>query len=161
VPQMDKTAIGHKISSMRKERGLTQKALAEKLHVSDKTVSKWETGTHFPDIAMIEDLAAALEISAVELLCLENASSEEMIAEMAWISAEEKNAIVREIKTRGWITVIIGLILLGSMIYTSSILAQHGLYGLPQSCTSGMSGFIGILISNGLVSIYKGKKLMK
>jgi transcriptional regulator with XRE-family HTH domain len=41
---MDKKEIGHKISTTRKRLGITQKELAEKLHVSDKTVSKWETG---------------------------------------------------------------------------------------------------------------------
>ena len=76
---MDKKMIGRKISTIRKERGLTQKALAEKLHVSDKSVSKWETGIHFPDIAIMEELAAVLEISVSELLGLENVSSEEMI----------------------------------------------------------------------------------
>lgn len=158
---MDKKEIGSKISAMRKERGLTQKVLAEKLHVSDKTVSKWETGTHFPDIAIMEDLAAALGISVVELLGLEKASSEEMITEIASISIEEKNAIAKEIKNRGWLTVICGLVILGGMIYTSSVLADNGLFGLPQSCTGGMSGFIGLIISNGIVSIEKGKKLMK
>lgn len=158
---MDKKEIGSKISAMRKERGLTQKVLAEKLHVSDKTVSKWETGTHFPDIAIMEDLAAALGISVVELLGLEKASSEEMITEIASISIEEKNAIAKEIKNRGWLTVICGLVILGGMIYTSNVLADNGLFGLPQSCTGGMSGFIGLIISNGIVSIEKGKKLMK
>lgn len=41
---MDKKEIGYKISTTRKRLGITQKELAEKLHVSDKTVSKWETG---------------------------------------------------------------------------------------------------------------------
>lgn len=158
---MDKKEIGSKISATRKERGLTQRVLAEKLHVSDKTVSKWETGTHFPDIAIMEDLAAALEISVVELLGLENASSEEMITEIASISTEEKNSIVREIINRGWLSVIIGLVLLGGMIYTSKVLADHGLFGLPQIFTMGMSGFIGLIIANGAVSIWKGKKLIK
>lgn len=158
---MDKKEIGSKISAIRKERGWTQKGLAEKLHVSDKTVSKWETGTHFPDIAILEDLAAALEISVVELLGLENASSEEMITEVALISIEEKKSIVKEIRNRGWLTVIIGLVLLGGMIYTSKVLADNGLFGLPQAFTAGMSGFVGLIISNGVVSIVKGKKLIR
>ena len=41
---MDKKEIGRKISATRKELGMTQKDLAEKLHVTDKSVSKWETG---------------------------------------------------------------------------------------------------------------------
>ena len=60
---MDKKEIGRKISATRKELGMTQKDLAEKLHVTDKSVSKWETGAHFPDIAIMENLAAALRIS--------------------------------------------------------------------------------------------------
>ena len=158
---MDKKMIGRKISTIRKERGLTQKALAEKLHVSDKSVSKWETGIHFPDIAIMEELAAVLEISVSELLGLENVSSEEMINKIALISTEEKNMIVKEIRERGWLTVIIGMMLLAGSIYTSEVLAYNGLFGLPQVCTSGMSGFIGIIIANGIVSIYKGKKLLK
>ena len=108
---MDKKEIGSKISAIRKERGLTQKELAEKIHVSDKSVSKWETGMHVPDIAIMEDLAIALGVSVVELLGLENVSSEEMISEIAIISTEEKKLIVKEIRERGWLTVIIGLIL--------------------------------------------------
>ena len=158
---MDKKMIGRKISTIRKERGLTQKALAEKLHVSDKSVSKWETGIHFPDIAIMEELAAVLEISVSELLGLENVSSEEMINKIALISTEEKNMIVKEIRERGWLTVIIGMMLLAGSIYTSEVLAYNGLFGLPQVCTSGMSGFIGIIIANGIVSIYKGKKLLR
>ena len=158
---MDKKEMGNKIAAIRKERGLTQKELAEKLHVSDKTVSKWETGTHFPDIAIMEDLAAALGISVITLLGFENVSSEEIIAEMTLISAEEKRSIVREIRNRGWLTVVIGPIILVGMIYTSKVLADNGLFGLPQTCTIGMSGFLGIMISNGIFSIYKGKKLLK
>lgn len=158
---MDKKEIGRKISATRKELGMTQKDLAEKLHVTDKSVSKWETGAHFPDIAIMENLAAALRISVVELLGLEYASSEEMIAEMALISMEEKKSIVKEIINRGWLSVIIGLMILTGIIYTSKVLADNGLFGLPQMFTTGMSGFIGVLISNGIVSIYKGRKLLK
>ena len=158
---MDKKEIGRKISALRKEKEMTQKELAEKLHVSDKTVSKWETGIHFPDITIMEDLAMVLGVGVVELLGLENVSSEKMINEIALISAEEKRLIVQEIRERGWLTVIIGIMLLGGAIYTSGVLAYNGLFGLPQVCTSGMSGFIGIIIANGIVSIYKGKKLLK
>lgn len=158
---MDKKEIGNKISARRKEQGMTQKDLAEKLHVTDKSVSKWETGTHYPDIAIMEDLAAALGISVVELLGLENSSSEEVVAELTSISIEEKKVIIKEIRNRGWLTVTIGLLLLSGMFYTSKVLAAHGLFGLPQVCTAGMSGFLGIIIANGFVSIAKGKKLLR
>ena len=158
---MDKKEIGRKISAARKALGMTQKDLAEKLHVTDKSVSKWETGTHFPDIAILENLAAALRISVVELLGLEHASSEEMIAEMALISMEEKRSIVKEIINRGWISVISGLMTLTGLIYMSKVLADNGFFGLSQALATGMSGFIGVLIANGIVSIYKGRKQLK
>ena len=52
----------------RKDLGLTQEQLAEKLHVSTAAVSKWELGKSLPDIAKIEDIAAALEVSVLEVL---------------------------------------------------------------------------------------------
>ena len=47
--------------------GLTQQQLAEQLHVTNKAVSRWETGNAYPDIALLDDLAAALSVSVEEL----------------------------------------------------------------------------------------------
>ena len=47
---------------------MTQKELADKINVSDKTISKWETGKCLPDIGIIEELAKALSVSVAELL---------------------------------------------------------------------------------------------
>ena len=65
---MDAGTMGTFIASIRKERGMTQAELAAKLYVSDKTVSKWERGAGFPDIKTLEPLAAALDVSLVELM---------------------------------------------------------------------------------------------
>lgn len=65
---MEKNLIGELISKIRKEKEWTQKDLAMKLNVSDKTVSKWETGHGIPDIGSLETIAEALEISVGELL---------------------------------------------------------------------------------------------
>lgn len=59
---------GNTIKELREKKKLTQKELAEKLLISDKTVSKWETGRGLPDIGIIEDLARALDVSVAELL---------------------------------------------------------------------------------------------
>lgn len=56
------------IKTLREKRKMTQKELAEKLYVSEKTISKWETGNGFPDISILEDLAKNLDISIIELL---------------------------------------------------------------------------------------------
>ena len=61
-------STGTFIADCRKEKGLTQKALGEKLNVTDRAVSKWETGRSFPDVAILEDLCQELGISVSELL---------------------------------------------------------------------------------------------
>lgn len=64
---MDKKAIGAVITTQRKEKGLTQKQLGDKLSVSNKTVSKWETGEGLPDITILPVLAETLNITIDEL----------------------------------------------------------------------------------------------
>lgn len=73
---MDAEKLGPFIASIRKEKGMTQAELAEKLNLSDKTISKWERGKGLPDIGNIEPLAEALAISLVELMQAERCSHE-------------------------------------------------------------------------------------
>lgn len=70
------------IKELREKRKFTQKELADKIMVSDKTVSKWETGKGLPDIGIIEDLAKALGTSAAELLTGEYRENENISANM-------------------------------------------------------------------------------
>ena len=65
---MDKEKTGQLIAQLRKDKGLTQKQLAEALNVTDKAVSKWERGLSFPDISMLEPIAEILDISIMEIL---------------------------------------------------------------------------------------------
>ena len=65
---MDAYVTGAIIRQLREEKGMTQAELAEKLSVSDKAVSRWETGRGYPDITLIEPLASALGVSVSELL---------------------------------------------------------------------------------------------
>lgn len=65
---MDQYVTGAAIRQLREGKGLTQAELAEKLEVSSKTISKWETAKGLPDITLLEPLAAALGISVLELM---------------------------------------------------------------------------------------------
>ena len=65
---MNQNEIGSFIAAKRREKNLTQEALAEKLGVSNKTVSKWENGKSMPDYAVIELLCQELDITLSELL---------------------------------------------------------------------------------------------
>ena len=60
--------IGNVIKSLREKNNLTQKELAEKLSISEKTISKWETNKGLPDIGILEELALHLGVSLSELL---------------------------------------------------------------------------------------------
>lgn len=64
---MNQYVTGTMIRRLRESKSMTQQQLAEKLNVSDKTVSKWETGKGYPDISLIESLAEALGVSIIEL----------------------------------------------------------------------------------------------
>lgn len=75
---MENRNIASLIASRRKALGMTQQALADKLHITNKAVSKWETGEGLPDISILRDLAQALEISVDELL---NGVQTELVAE--------------------------------------------------------------------------------
>ena len=65
---MDQYVTGTVIKALREKAKLTQAQLAEKLNVSDKAVSKWETGRGYPDVTLLEPLAAVFRVSVAELL---------------------------------------------------------------------------------------------
>lgn len=65
---MNPYVTGSTIKRLREQKGLTQTKLAEQLDVSSKAISKWETAKGFPDISLIEPLAAALGVSVMELI---------------------------------------------------------------------------------------------
>lgn len=65
---MDAKQLGTFIAARRKELGFTQALLAEQLHVTDKAISRWERGVGLPDLSNMEPLAAALDISLIELM---------------------------------------------------------------------------------------------
>lgn len=75
---MNQEKIGKFLAEERKKKEYTQKQLAALLNVSDKTISKWETGKSLPDIEMMEQLCATLDISINELLAGERISTEEL-----------------------------------------------------------------------------------
>ena len=65
---MNAKEFGEKISALRKKQGLTQMQLAEKLNVSNKTISRWETGEGYPDISVLSALANHLHVTVDQLL---------------------------------------------------------------------------------------------
>ena len=66
--EIDKEKFGEFVAGLRKEKGLTQKELSERLFVSDKAVSKWESGRSLPDVSLLVPLAENLGVTVTELL---------------------------------------------------------------------------------------------
>ena len=77
---MDTQKTGTFICILRKQKGLTQSQLAERIGVTDKAVSRWETGKGFPDVSLLQPLAEALGTSVTELLAGEPLTAEEKAA---------------------------------------------------------------------------------
>lgn len=80
--EMDKAKFGAFVAQLRKERGMTQKELAQKLYISDKAVSKWETGVNTPDVALLIPLAELLDVTVTELLECERMEVQQPVEEL-------------------------------------------------------------------------------
>ena len=97
---MDLVKIGKFISERRKLKGYSQVELADKLNISNKTISKWERGNGLPDVSLLLPLCKELDISVNELLCGESISEAEYqeraednlisVIGMAKVSPQEK-----------------------------------------------------------------------
>ena len=79
---MDRYVTGSVIRKLRESKQMTQEELAERIHVSGKAVSKWETGRGYPDISLLEPLAGALGLSVLELLSGEDVRNRNRSANM-------------------------------------------------------------------------------
>lgn len=121
---MNQEKIGAFIADMRKRQGMSQKQLADEVGVTDKSVSKWETGKSLPEISKMESLCEILHININELL------SGEQLTETAYSDIAEKNMIslIHESETRANRINIIGLtamIVLSFVPIMFSILYGH------------------------------------
>ena len=115
---MDQVKIGQFIKAMRKEKDLTQREVAEKLNISEKTVSKWETGNGLPEVGLMLPLCKLLEISVNELLSgarldekLYFEKAEQNIMSLIQEKAEAKKKIIIAVIIAS-ITLLAGLTLL-------------------------------------------------
>ena len=105
---MDAIKTGTLIAQARKEKNLTQKDLAQSLHVSVQAVSKWERGLNFPDIALMEPLAELLALTVSELMAGErNAQPEEELVRSSLQIGKQLSS-----KARKWRALFVALALM-------------------------------------------------
>lgn len=159
---MNAQKCGEFITELRKEKNLTQKNLATELNVSDKAVSRWETGKGYPDVDSLQALSNFFNITINELLAGEKAEikSIEEIAEENIISAfEESEKNKKSKKTTTVISIITATLLLipllkGSIESITKLLGKYTLIQDPWSLI--FLFFISLCIFFSGVAVYKG-----
>lgn len=115
---MDQGKIGFFISERRKNKKLTQKQLADKLSISEKTISKWECGKGLPEVSLMIPLCELLEISVNELLSgslINNNNYKENAEENLLHILKEKEESKRKLMI-SFITAVLGAIVMTAMI---------------------------------------------
>ena len=152
---MNQELTGKFIAQLRKEKNLTQKELADKLGISDKTVSKWETGNGMPDVSLLQPLCEELSVNLNELLSGErlseesyNGKAEENMMDLAKDAQEGRNNKRRA----GIIGVVCGILVLLLFVEFTIIFAGGigGLYYYLDWPTLIM--IVGILIGIELIA---------
>ena len=149
---MDAQYTGNQISQLRKQLSLTQRELAEKLHVTDKAVSKWERGINFPDLGLMEALAEALETTPAVLLGLENADQTETLTALTEISREQLEEARSDLRIFSWGSIVVALLLV--LAYHLTLKRAVEVYYLLHSLIL----VIGVV---GLVYLFKYEQIKK
>ena len=152
---INQTDMGQFIAARRAELGLTQQQLADRLHVTNKAVSKWETGRGLPDIQMLEPLSAALEVTAAELLrCGRPEPEAETVREA--IRYSEKSTRRKIFRRLGVALVALGLILGGGMLpFLITDLQRLSMYDSTLSAIGGADGPTAIYVAGASPVLYR------
>ena len=101
---MDQKKIGSFLKELRKEKGITQEEFAEKLNVSGRTVSRWETGANMPDISLLVEIAEFFDVSIPEIINGERKSEtmneevKEVADKLSDYANAEKETIIKNIR---------------------------------------------------------------
>lgn len=152
---MEQIKIGKFIASCRKEQGMTQAVLAEKLGISDRAVSKWETGKSMPDSGIMLELCELLKINVNELLSGEhitmedyNTKSEEVIL---GLKSENEKYAKRLLRSEAYI-VVVGVAASLAMIIAGTIIALKNGENDPLAIVLIVSGCV-IVVAAALIGL--------
>ena len=153
---MDAKKTGELIARSRKEQGLSQGELAERLHVTDKAVSKWETGRGMPGIDSLEPLAEALGLSVSELLSGQRLTAEEL--------PKAAGGQIVESMRRGWKMALKGggAAVLTLALAVGAYLAVHWFTSAPETDRTALAKkaeeYLGTWNSGGAVQIVETER---
>lgn len=165
---MEQQKIGSFLKELRKEKNLTQEQLAEKLNVSGRTVSRWETGSNMPDISLLVELAEFYEVSIPEIIDGERKSENmnEEVKDTALKLSDYAEMINLKIRKRlFWLTIagLIGMIAF-LVIEANGLDTPDSIYEMIASAGLGVNFGIMIVLAmylSGLLGLIKAEKMMK
>ncbi|MBR4091631.1 MAG: helix-turn-helix transcriptional regulator [Mogibacterium sp.] len=125
---MNTEKTGEFIAELRKEKQLTQSQLATAIHVSDKAISRWETGRGLPDIDNLEALSDYLDVSIAELIRGEKISEPVSREELQSITSAELSLTKVFLEKRKYISILLGFVLGSIIILTAFIHMMSPIY---------------------------------
>ncbi len=109
---MDTKTTGAFIARLRREKNYTQKELAQRLHVSDKAISRWETGKGFPETTLLEPLSEQLGVSVGELLSGQRMEPTQVRQQADQVIVESLHRADKTVTRANWVIIIAAAILL-------------------------------------------------
>ena len=138
---MDQIKVGAFLKDLRKEKGITQEQLAEKLGVSGRTISRWETGKNMPDISLLVEIAEFFDVSIPEIIKGERKSeymkneTKEVAETMSDYAKAEKEQLIKSFRNMsiiGLIALLVYMVLRETGVYDRNIFL-HYTYGISES----------------------------
>ena len=158
---MDQKKIGGFLKELRNEKGITQEQLAEELGVSNRTVSRWETGFNMPDISVLIEIADYFDVSIPEIINGERKSEmneevKEMAASIATYAEEERNVLLKKVRYIS-IAGLIGLFIWNYMPVTDVPILE-ALRGAGMGTSAGALVASILFTTGNLEKMHKSKK---
>ena len=158
---MDQKKIGGFLKELRNEKGITQEQLAEELGVSNRTVSRWETGFNMPDISVLIEIADYFDVSIPEIINGERKSEmneevKEMATSIATYAEEERNVLLKKVRYIS-IAGLIGLFIWNYMPVTDVPILE-ALRGAGMGTSAGALVASILFTTGNLEKMHKSKK---
>ena len=164
---LDQSKTGKFILSIRKEKGITQRQLADNIGVSDKAISRWETGRGMPDTAIMPDLCRVLDITVNELLSGERLSDEaysrkaednmvELIKDSEKLKEDSKGAVTGLVMG----VILLALFIIAIIVMSNGLLSLAWFIDLPSILA--VLGILFVLLgaSGQFVNFFRSFKLI-
>lgn len=153
---MDQIETGKFIARERKGKGLTQQQLAQRLGISNRTISKWECGKGFPEVSLLLPLCQELEVSVNELLSgrrLQEQDYQKKAEEHMIDFMKEREENLR----RFWIAILTGIIATVSFLTLLEVVCVYG-EGMPWAMRAAVVGIAVAVFAAGMYVIMQGER---